>query len=511
MSSTSSACSSCRSGDALLLDGIITYTGLFHSREAAFLLTTPASTDRIFAYKFAEAIGFSSWGFFLLGSPLMAAYGIDRQGAGRLLRDVPAIPAVVRLDRGQPRGGRGDHWWRTSSPSGRSASWRLAVIAIVVLLVRWRFGSGERPGDTLTGDWLGGVSEPAGFLPEPAAGRAGGCRRVCWPSARGDWSRSGYYLDGAFGPRRLLLIWPPPQWRARPLLPGLQPGAGRTVSSRRRQAGFTRSTRSFTVSSSSCRRPIRLLILKDLRTFRRDPAQWSQFLIFFGLLAFYFLNIPRLGLRRSEPVLAEPGQLPEPLGHGAHPLDVHQPVHFPAAFAGRAEFLGAGPAAARARADPLGQVRVLGWNLAAGDRGLLVFLSDLMLGMGPVMIALHLGMVAVLCLGLSGISVGLGARLPNLRETRPIQDRRRFRRHAESAGQPGLHLRDRHAHGDTLPPLLPEHRVSRRDQPRAVSCRHPGGSLASGARQPDRRRAGNNRPPTNRNQGIRAHGILRTT
>jgi len=56
--------------------GIIVYTTLFHSREAAYLLTTPASTDRIFASKFAEAIGFSSWGFFLLGSPLMVAYGL---------------------------------------------------------------------------------------------------------------------------------------------------------------------------------------------------------------------------------------------------------------------------------------------------------------------------------------------------------------------------------------------------------------------------------------------------
>ena len=49
----------------------------------------------------------------------------------------------------------------------------------------------------------------------------------------------------------------------------------------------------------------------------------------------------------------------------------------------------------------------------------LVILSDLMLRMHPAMIALHVGMVAVLCLGLSGISVGLGARLPNLRETDP--------------------------------------------------------------------------------------------
>ena len=42
-----------------------------------------------------------------------------------------------------------------------------------------------------------------------------------------------------------------------------------------------------------------------------------------------------------------------------------------------------------------------------------------MLRMGPAMILLHMGMVAILCFGLSGISVGLGARLPNLKEDDP--------------------------------------------------------------------------------------------
>src|SRR5690606_39002985 len=38
---------------------------------------------------------------------------------------------------------------------------------------------------------------------------------------------------------------------------------------------------------------------------------------------------------------------------------------------------------------------------------------------GPAMLALHAAIVAVLCFGLSAISVGLGARLPNLREDDP--------------------------------------------------------------------------------------------
>src|SRR5206468_2615462 len=41
------------------------------------------------------------------------------------------------------------------------------------------------------------------------------------------------------------------------------------------------------------------------------------------------------------------------------------------------------------------------------------------LRIGAMMIGVHVAMVAILCLGLSGISVGLGARLPNLKEDDP--------------------------------------------------------------------------------------------
>src|SRR5205823_14240304 len=50
---------------------------------------------------------------------------------------------------------------------------------------------------------------------------------------------------------------------------------------------------------------------------------------------------------------------------------------------------------------------------------LLVVMSALMLRMSTAMLAVHMGMVAVRCLGLSSISVGLGARLPNLKESDP--------------------------------------------------------------------------------------------
>jgi len=60
----------------VLSSAIILYTGLYCSEEAAFLLTTPARPERIVLHKFQEAIFYSSWGFLLLGSPMLVAYGV---------------------------------------------------------------------------------------------------------------------------------------------------------------------------------------------------------------------------------------------------------------------------------------------------------------------------------------------------------------------------------------------------------------------------------------------------
>src|SRR5438876_5233904 len=56
--------------------GILLYSSLFTSAETAFLLSTPARADQVFAYKFQAAIAFSSWAFLLLGLPMLLAYGL---------------------------------------------------------------------------------------------------------------------------------------------------------------------------------------------------------------------------------------------------------------------------------------------------------------------------------------------------------------------------------------------------------------------------------------------------
>ncbi len=56
--------------------GIILYGGLYPSRETAYLMTLPVRDERLVFYRFQEALLFSSWGFFLLASPMLLAYGM---------------------------------------------------------------------------------------------------------------------------------------------------------------------------------------------------------------------------------------------------------------------------------------------------------------------------------------------------------------------------------------------------------------------------------------------------
>jgi ABC-2 type transport system permease protein len=164
-------------------------------------------------------------------------------------------------------------------------------------------------------------------------------------------------------------------------------------------------------------RPLRLLLVKDLRLFRRDISQWSQFVIFFGLLGLYFfnlrsfnynltyasiisfLNLAVAGLILSTfttrfvyPMISLEGRRFWILGL----LPVHRDQIVWSKFL--FSFLG-------------GILPCCG----------LLWLSDTMLGIPKSLLYIHEICCVVLCLGLSGIAVGLGARMPDLRESSPAK------------------------------------------------------------------------------------------
>ena len=346
--------------------GIITYTGLFHSREGVFLLSTPATTDRIFAYKFAEAVAMSSWGFFLLGSPLMVAYGLTVKAPIGVLRHVPGLSVHVRHDRGQSGCDRGDSGRQCVPETSEAGAGGRGHGDAGGTDSPWPCGSGTLRRHTLTSDWLGSVQERLAF-----------CQHPLWPSrwmsagllasARGDWPRAGYYLmvlsaHAGLGYLVAAAVARDLYFRGFNRVQG-----GR--SSRRRLA-LDALDHLFHRGFFFLSRPVRLLILKDLRTFIRDPAQWSQFLIFFGLLAFYFLNIPRLGYGIQSPSWRN---LISFLNLAVTALILSTFTSrfiFPLLSLEGRNFWVLGLLPLRPRADPLGQVCLLGRHLAGGDRGL---------------------------------------------------------------------------------------------------------------------------------------------
>jgi ABC-2 type transport system permease protein len=184
---------------------------------------------------------------------------------------------------------------------------------------------------------------------------------------------------------------------------------------RRRPLGWI--DRMLSGSGSAAGRPLRLLILKDLRIFRRDISQWSQFVISFGLLGLYFfnlrsfnynvayasvigyLNLAVVGLILSTfttrfifPMISLEGRRFWVLG--LLPVDRDQIVW--------SKFI---------------------FSLVGGlvPCVVLVLLSDMMLGLPWHLIAQHQVCCLMLCMGLSGIAVGLGARIPDLREPSPAK------------------------------------------------------------------------------------------
>jgi ABC-2 type transport system permease protein len=287
-----------------------------------------------------------------------------------------------------------------------------AVLALLAVLLAVRVF--RTPGDVFSRDWLDALLGQLAFSQHPLLPSRWMSKGLI-EAATGDWRDGLFYLGVTASNAALMYLIAAVV--ARDLY---RQGYSRVQGGRssRRRIGLYGFDSVFHRVFFFLPTPIRLLILKDLRTFRRDPAQWSQFLIFFGLLAFYFINIRRLGYNVQNAYWRNLLSF----------LNLSVTALILSTFTSRFIF----PLLSLEGRNfwvlgllPLKRSEIL-WGKFAFSMGIslvstegLVVLSDWMLQINPGMILLHMAMVAILCLGLSGISVGLGARLPNLKEDDP--------------------------------------------------------------------------------------------
>jgi ABC-2 type transport system permease protein len=163
---------------------------------------------------------------------------------------------------------------------------------------------------------------------------------------------------------------------------------------------------------------LRLLVVKDLRLFRRDPAQWSQFLIFFGLLVMYFLNIRRFHYDREQVLWIHMISFLNLAVVGLILSTFTTRFIFPMISLEGRRFWILGLLPVRREEILWGKFLFAAAGSIIPCTGL-ILLSDLMLRISPVVVLVHQVTCVLLCIGLAGIAVGLGARMPDLRENSP--------------------------------------------------------------------------------------------
>ncbi len=399
----------------IISSGILMYGSLFRSPEVAFLLAHPIRTERVFLHKFQETILLSSWGFLLLGSPMLLAYGVVGGAPWYYFLMLPAfmlafvyIPAAI----GALLCLALVHWMV-------SRLWHVLVPTLVLLLtavvwIAWSLTVGPE-NDILTGGWFREMIDRLRFaevrlLPSWWLGTG------LLEAADRRWNESLLLLvlilsNALFF--RQLAIWA----AARMYRSAYSKARGRYHRQRRRSIAWI--DRFAMHLAWFLPRPLRLLLVKDLRLFRRDPMQWSQFLVFFTLLGLYFFNVRRF----SPPDLNHVSWV-----HLVSFLNLSVVGLLMSTFTTR--FIFPMVSLEGQRLWTLGLLpihrRTILWGKFLFGVGCsmlpccgLVLLSDAMLQVPMVVVASHQLTCVILSVGLSGIAVGLGARFPNLRESSP--------------------------------------------------------------------------------------------
>ena len=402
--------------------GILLYGGMYCSHEARLLLTLPVRAETIFGHKFQEALWFSSWGFVLLGSPMLVAYGVEREAGwpyfALLLPFMIAfvvIPAAV--------GCMACMAMVAWLPRLRVHALSLAAAAVgaVAIWTGWSMLSRGRI-DTMSAAWFEqtfarlAITEQklfpswwlsSGLIEAANLGRGPGVAMV--PILEALKFLALLVANG-------MLLHLMAGWLARlAYRRGYSQLYGEAPQRRPRPLGWF--DQALVNAGSAAGRPLRLLLVKDLRLFRRDVSQWSQFVIFFGLLGLYFLNLRSFVYNNSYASMI--GFLNLAVVGLILSTFTTRFVYPMISLEGRRFWiLGLLPV----HRDQIVWSKFL-FSFVGGviPCSALVLLSDWMLGLHMPLVLVHELCCVVLCLGLSGIAVGLGARMPELRESSPAK------------------------------------------------------------------------------------------
>lgn len=394
-------------------NAILAFGTLFGRGEAGHLLSLPVTTRHVVCLKWLEGMLLSSWSFLLLGVPLMLAVAGSTDVewyyyplfAGHFLGFV-LIPATLGVLVA----------WAVAMWAPRQplvvAFWAAALVAIVAGVWGWSLVRGTE----FTEDWLPRFYRRLSLAQQPWLPSTWTAKGVFAAiERRADVSLlylATVLANGAFFAwatvNLLGATWATAFSRAQ---------QGRSEG-RIREGWFTRGLCALLFPYLS--REWRVLMLKDVRSFARDPMQWTQMVIMIGLLVIYAANLKRLPLDIGSPGMRAVVAF----------LNLTTVSLILATFTSRFIF----PLLSLESQQlwllgllPVRRAHVLLVKFAfsltiTGLSGLLVMgLAVRALELPANWAQLQLGVCLAVCIGLSGLAVGLGARFPVLGQRNPAR------------------------------------------------------------------------------------------
>jgi len=393
---------------------LVAFSTLYRSKEVVYLLQGPISYTDFFYARFIESVAFSSWSLAYLGSPMMLAYAWNT-GAhpifylAALLFFLPfvTIPACLGtavtmvLVRFFPR----------------MNSWLIALLGGTALIAFFGYireilrGARFAEAATLPAILQAMERTQSTFLPSHwaahglrMAGDGDFGEALFWFLLLLSTALMAVYLTGRLADLIFYQGWSylmgQDKQRIKPMDRGPLAWLGYALR--------------------PVAEPYRSLFHKDIKLFWRDPTQWSQFVIFFGIMAIYIANI-RNTTRLYETDFWR-GWI-ACLNVGAVTLIVATLTSrfvFPLiSLEGRRIWiLGLAPLTFR---QLLWQKFWLSVSLTSVFTVGLAILSGHMLDLEPIHFGLTVYSVLVANIGLSGLAVGLGALYPTFTEDNPAR------------------------------------------------------------------------------------------
>lgn len=393
---------------------VILYGSLFRSREIAFLLTSPARTGRVFLDQFHQAVVLCSWGFVLLGSPGLLAYGVVVGAPWHFY--VVLVPFVVSFVYIPVALGAIACMLLVRFFPTRIVTVLVsagAMILSVGIWMAWRLVT-VPSNNLLTAGWFREILDrmqvsdvrlmPSWWLSTGLFDAAGTA-----------WGEGLLFL--ALMIANALLLRQLAMWTAERTLRAAYSGLS-NKGLRRKRTHSTLLDRLLDRLMRPLPATIRLMTIKDARLFRRDPLQWSQVLIFAGFMIVYFLYVPSFTSELSAVVWVNMISFLNLAVVGLLLSTFTTRFVFPMLSLEGRRFWILAQLGVRRETILWGKFLYALGGAIIPCCGL-VLLSDVMLGVHAIVIASHQLTCVVLCLGLAGIAVGLGAWLPNLREESP--------------------------------------------------------------------------------------------